>query len=344
MAAVKQETQTSSLIEFPGVVRNAVPQWRKDLSERVREVQERRAREAELEREARLEQAELERQRTDGRGFSTSQLELLPQAGVAPLNPLVAAALRRIERANQVGGRSANGNAALAYTTDRDYQENTQPAIELARAATASASNAQLQSSAVDENSTQADKVPNLVMVPRAEKAERGDARTKPRRMITEDVNHPALNYLDSVPTVSSVDDVRRHRAPASSRILCAGVDLIVIGILCAPFAAVTELADQNWQDLLVVMMAVGILSLVAFLYLTISIAFTGRTLGMRLFSLRVVDARTGLIPTGSQAAGRALIFVISLLTLGIATLYALLDSDKRTAHDRLTRTAVIVA
>ena len=119
---------------------------------------------------------------------------------------------------------------------------------------------------------------------------------------------------------------------------------MIVIGILCAPFAAVTELADKNWQDLFVVMMAVGILSLVAFLYLTISIALTGRTLGMRVFSLRVVDARTGLIPTGSQAAGRALIFVVSLLTLGIATLFALLDSDKRTAHDRLTRTAVILA
>src|SRR6266550_4637711 len=34
----------SRLIEFPGVTRRAVPQWRKELSERVREVQERRAR------------------------------------------------------------------------------------------------------------------------------------------------------------------------------------------------------------------------------------------------------------------------------------------------------------
>lgn len=345
MVAVQQENQTSSLIEFPGVARNAVPQWRKDLSERVREVQEKRAREAELEREALLETAELERQRTGEPVFSTPQLELLPQAEVAPLNPLVAAALRRIERANQGGGRSANANAALAYTADRDYQKNAHAAVDLARAATASASNSQLRESpASDQKSTQADKISNLVMVPRTERAESGDVKTKPRRMITEDVNHPALNYLDSVPTVPCVEDVRRHRAPASSRILCAGVDLIVIGILCAPFAAVTELADKNWQDLFVVMMAVGILSLVAFLYLTILTALTGRTLGMRLFSLRVVDARTGLIPTGSQSAGRALIFVISLLTLGIATLFALIGSDKRTAHDRLTRTAVILA
>ena len=41
--------QGSKLIEFPGVTRSTVPQWRKDLSERVREVQEKRAREEALE-------------------------------------------------------------------------------------------------------------------------------------------------------------------------------------------------------------------------------------------------------------------------------------------------------
>src|SRR4030095_157280 len=39
-------SKKSTLIEFPGVVRNTVPDWRRELSERVREVQERRAREA----------------------------------------------------------------------------------------------------------------------------------------------------------------------------------------------------------------------------------------------------------------------------------------------------------
>src|SRR6266550_5131594 len=38
-----------SLIEFPGVAKSSIPQWRKELGERVREVQERKAREALLE-------------------------------------------------------------------------------------------------------------------------------------------------------------------------------------------------------------------------------------------------------------------------------------------------------
>src|SRR5262245_29910988 len=47
----------SRLIEFPGVTRRAVPEWRKELSARVREAQERRAREAaaEAEEAARLQ-------------------------------------------------------------------------------------------------------------------------------------------------------------------------------------------------------------------------------------------------------------------------------------------------
>src|SRR6185295_19851317 len=99
----------STLIEFPGVSRNSMPEWRKELSERVREVQEKRA------REAAHEAAEAERRRME----AAPQLELLPPAQMPPINPLVAAALKRIERAhqpaptqNQPGPTTA---AAIAY-------------------------------------------------------------------------------------------------------------------------------------------------------------------------------------------------------------------------------------
>src|SRR5947209_7966332 len=77
----------SRLLEFPGVARRPVPKWRKELSERVREVQERRAREAVLEAE------EAEPQNGEHPGPSQPQLELLPKVDAPPLNPLVASAL-----------------------------------------------------------------------------------------------------------------------------------------------------------------------------------------------------------------------------------------------------------
>src|SRR6266436_173272 len=108
--SVKQpatRTQAPSLIEFPGINRSALPEWRKELSERVREKQERRAREAVL--EAKGEAI------TTIDTVTTAQpiLELLPQAEMPPLNPIVEAALKRIERAHSESTFS-HGNAALA--------------------------------------------------------------------------------------------------------------------------------------------------------------------------------------------------------------------------------------
>ena len=62
----------------------------------------------------------------------------------------------------------------------------------------------------------------------------------------------------------------------------------------------------------------------------------------MRLLSLRAIDLRTGLIPTGKQSAGRALLYLLSLATIGIGLLLAFARGEGKTVHDRLTRTAVV--
>src|ERR1041384_8545557 len=89
--SIRATERKSTLIEFPGVSRNSMPEWRKEISERVREVQERRA------REAAREAAEAERQRAT-EVSDPPQLELLPRTESPAMNPLVAAALKRIER------------------------------------------------------------------------------------------------------------------------------------------------------------------------------------------------------------------------------------------------------
>lgn len=329
----KQARQTSRLIEFPGVLRSTVPQWRQELGERVREVQERRA----------LEAAEEEQRRQETTAEPKLQLGLLPQAEVAPLNPLVAAALRRIERAHLPsagsGGRSTSAVAATAVAYANESEYLTHAELDLKEAATATAPH--LEDAAPDVKPAQPDKAHNLVVVPPLANSESREIKTLPRRMIAGDP--AALNYLDAVSTAVRVEDVSHVRAPALSRFVGALIDLIVVGLLWTPFAAAVELANLNWQDLRVVIAGAGVFSIVGFLYLTVSTALTGRTLGMRLLSLRVVDNRSGLIPTGSQSAGRGLLYLASLLTLGIGIFYALVDSEQRTAHDRLTHTAVIL-
>lgn len=322
--AIRSRTNPS-LIEFPGINRSSLPEWRKELVERVREVQERRAREAALEAgEPLFSQLEVR---------TTPSLELLSQADAPPLNPIVVKALRRLERARA----QSHGNAAVATAVAYHQQPDVDLDLEPAEDVTVN---------------TKPERVHNLAVVPTpSPKAELSETTTvaisepaiKPRRII-DDQNDPALNYLDSIPTTVTVDRSEYRAAPIFRRIFSAIADLVVVCLFSSPFLALTELANLDWRSPKVIGFAVTTFMIVGFLYLTISIAFTGRTLGMKLFSLRVVDARTGLIPTGGQSAGRAVVYMLSLASAGIALMYAFVDSEKYTAHDRVTHTAVIRA
>jgi uncharacterized RDD family membrane protein YckC len=233
---------------------------------------------------------------------------------------------------------SATSSAALAY--EEDYCVEALPEFEMAPIAAIGTHEPQMLENQEEPELVQPEKSHNLVVVPPIPRSARTQPTPKPRRMIAE--NDPALNYLDSVPTSLRVEVVKYRHAPAYARILGALIDLIVVAAFCSPFAALVQLTNGDWRDPRVLATAAILFAIMSFLYFTISTALTGRTWGLRLFSLRVVDARTGLIPTGKQSAGRALVYLGTILTLGLAALYFLIDRDRQTAHDRLTRTTVI--
>jgi uncharacterized RDD family membrane protein YckC len=320
--------RTPSLIEFPGVNRSSLPQWRKELGERVREAQGKRA------QKAMVEAAEIEPLFSELEPKTAPMLELLPQTEITPMNPLVVAALRRIERAHSQPGGNGAAATALAYeeqpTLDLNTTIPTDPAI--------------------DEVVSKPERVHNLAVVPTPEvttpevtTADAPPAPRKPRRVI-DDRNDPCLNYLDSIPTSIRVESRKYDSAPVFRRMLSAVTDLAMVGLISSPVLALTELTNFEWQSPRVIGFVVGAFLVVGFLYLTVSVAFTGRTLGMKLFSLRVIDARTGLIPTGSQSAGRSFVYLLSLASAGVALIYLFISREKHTVHDRFTRTAVIRA
>jgi uncharacterized RDD family membrane protein YckC len=331
----KRAEPRPSLIEFPGVNRNALPEWRKELSERVREKQERKAREAVLEAQGLVATAvETEPDATP------VILELLPQTEMPPVNPIVEAALKRIERANLQPSSFSHGNAALATAIDYEEQRVCSEPI-----ATSSIAISLVEPNIEATEEAKPEKLHNLSVVPNPPLIEEDVPVVvkKPRRLISG-ANDPALDYLDTVPTTVLVE--RREYVAASNvrRALAAFVDLAFVVALAAPLLALNSLSTLDWQNWRLIAFSVASIASVGFLYLTIVTAFTGRTLGMRLCSLRVVDARNGLIPTGGQSAARALIYLLSLVSVGILSLYVFVDSDNRALHDRVSRTAVIRA
>lgn len=312
-----------------------MPEWRKELSERVREVQEKRA------REAAREAAEAERQRMEA-AVNPPQLELLPPAPMPAMNPLVAAALKRIERAHQTAPSESRQPSttlatAVAYAPERednDMSDTVPSTPELAF---------EPEVPEVEPVVT-VEKTHHLAVVavsePVAPPIE--PPRAAPKRLIRDD-NDPALNYLDSISKTLCVDELNHSSASAFRRIVCALLDLIFCALLSSPIAGAMYLTGSNLRDPQVIGVLAGSVIVVTFLYLTSLTALTGRTWAMRLLSLRIIDTKTGLIPTGGQSIGRSFFYLLSLATV-VGILFALVSREGYTIHDRFTRTAVVTS
>ena len=332
-----------------------MPEWRKELSERVREVQERRA------REAAHEAAEAERQRATEVN-NPPQLELLPRTETPAMNPLVAAALKRIERAHQSASVEARPPrtslaTAVAYAPEREESpmnetdpptiqlefepevaavEVLEPAVEKTHLAIVPPPSEMVIEAPVEvrvESQIESIEAPLESFVAKAEPAQ------APRRLIIE--NDPSLNYLDSICRSVRVDDIENRSASSFRRVVCAVLDLIFCALLTAPIAGALYLAGGSYHDPRAIAVMGGCLVVVMFLYLTLTTALTGRTWGMRALSLRVIDTKTGLIPTGGQSVGRSFLYLFSLATV-VGILFALVSREGYTAHDRFTGTAVV--
>lgn len=365
---------TSTLIEFPGTGRANRPLWRKELSERVREIQQRRAldaaREAEVEAVGRDSSAPPDDSTRDA---CSPQLGLVPPSEPQELNPIVAKALERIERARhqqQLAARQtvrggAGASAAAARTAEESYHVSTQPrpAPEEIRQPVSSA-NTQLEADSLVtaeavETPPELARATNLVIVPPPVvtapqpevAASEADAlinellsKPRPRRHIPEVADDALLTKLESAIALPVADAPQEERRTASlpRRIAGGVIDLVIVAFASSPFAAIIEITNGTWHDPRVSGSLAGVVAVLMFVYLTATVAFSGRTWGMALVSLRAADDRSGLIPTVGQCARRAVVYMLSLAPLGAGLLLALFDRERRAPHDRLSNTVVI--
>ncbi|HEX7317028.1 MAG TPA: RDD family protein [Pyrinomonadaceae bacterium] len=377
-----QAPNNSTLIEFPGVNR---PAWRRELSERFREIQQKRARDADTDaRSAPAEQSQttLESARAAAKEraaeSASKQLGLVPTPNEPELNPLVAAALRRIERARvsassarPSSGRAQAATAAARVVEEQPVQEAPEPvappppplvvvqpkpappvataSVEETMAASVQAPVAKtLVTREVEAVAEPVRKTEVAEAAPQtfasAEAEMEAQSNSKQPRHISGVLDEFWLERqgIELLPKVEEKELTYDDRAPRIKRMAAAFVDLFVVALLCAPFAVAIELTIGNWSDPRVSSSMGLIAALVMFLYHTCSVALAGRTPGMRLWSLQAVDARKACVPTTRQCAGRALVYMISLAAGGLGIIYSLFDAEGRTVHDLLSGTVVV--
>ena len=153
---------------------------------------------------------------------------------------------------------------------------------------------------------------------------------------VTEDVVE--METLGLEPETDEIDDL----APFSMR-FSAGLFDMIIGvfaslILLSPFI----ISGGTWLSVYGFFAVAATVAIVMFVYLTSTIAFVGRTFGMRLFSLELVDIEENAYPTLHQAAVSSAVFMLSLIFAGIGFLPMFFNEERRAAHDILSGTILI--
>lgn len=174
----------------------------------------------------------------------------------------------------------------------------------------------------------------------------------KPRQPLKEDwstkfeIKKTQVEFEPLTPDLSAVYDVVTDEiddlAPVAMRFNAGLFDLIIGGfsslILLSPFL----FASDGWISLPGFLTFAAIMSVVMFIYLTASISYFGRSVGMRFFSLELVNADGSDFPTLHQSAVSSSIYLLSLISGGLGFLPMLFNEEKRAAHDIASGTILI--
>jgi uncharacterized RDD family membrane protein YckC len=138
------------------------------------------------------------------------------------------------------------------------------------------------------------------------------------------------------------------HYAGSMSRLLAYGIDLAVSsGIFSLALAAISYVAkivtghEVSWNRENIVVVIVYVLW--EFFYFGYSWAMSGRTFGMALLGIKVVQADGQLIQP-RQGVVRSLAFPLSFLIFGLGFLGILVQREHRALHDLIAGTAVVYA
>ena len=156
-----------------------------------------------------------------------------------------------------------------------------------------------------------------------------------------EIVLHVEESIVDDAETAASeesTDDI----APIAMR-FNAGLFDVIIGAF-ASFVLFSPLIFMggDWFTASGMMAFFATWAIVMFVYMTAAIGMYGRTIGMRMFSLELIDAEENDYPTFHQAAVSAAVYLLTIPVLGLGFLPALFNEEQRAAYDLASGTIVV--
>lgn len=148
----------------------------------------------------------------------------------------------------------------------------------------------------------------------------------------TEEINENEVDNQDEF------DDF----APFAMRFNAGLFDLIIGSFLSLLLLAPFVLLGGSWFTFGGLFAFLTTCAIVMFIYLTTAIGLFGRTFGMRIFSLELIDIENEDYPSLHQAAVSSSIYLLSLALGGIGFLTLPFNEDRRAVHDIVSGTLVV--
>jgi uncharacterized RDD family membrane protein YckC len=134
------------------------------------------------------------------------------------------------------------------------------------------------------------------------------------------------------------IDDL----APLTMRFHAGVLDLIVGGFTSLLILSPFIITGGQWLST-TGLVAFGLtLAFVMFIYMTASVGFAGRTLGMKMIGLEMIDVEENEYPNFHQAALSSSLYLVSLGLGGVGFATALFNPEKRAMHDLLSGTIIV--
>ncbi len=136
----------------------------------------------------------------------------------------------------------------------------------------------------------------------------------------------------------TEIDDL----APFSMRFGAGLFDLIIGSFATMLILSPVAFSRGDWFTARGGITLVVTWAIVMFIYMTVCVGFFGKTMGMRLFSLELVDAIENEYPSLHQAAISSFLFIISLGFAGVGFVTMFFNDEKRAAHDLVSGTILV--
>ena len=130
--------------------------------------------------------------------------------------------------------------------------------------------------------------------------------------------------------------------APFAMRFNAGLFDLIIGSFLSLILLAPFILMSEGWASTAGIFAFLVTCAVVMFIYLTTTISMHGKTFGMRLFSLELIDVEDEDYPTLHQAAVSSAVYLLSLAFGGIGFLTLPFNEEKRAVHDLVSGTILV--